>query len=142
LIKGETYYVLDPKGKYNGKTNGRYTFPVFATYAYDKSKGRFFNNYIARFFNIYRNGKHIADDPGSSWAPRMGGEPDHFELDPTVLEFYHPRITLPSPSIVIPSTGGNKRKTRSSNKTSKRRVKTKSRHRRRNNISRRRKQRR
>lgn len=38
--------------------------------------------------------------------------------------------------------GGNKRKTRSSNKTSKRRVKTKSHRRRRNNISRRRKQRR
>jgi len=143
LIKGETYYVLDPNGKYNGKTNGRYTFPVFATYAYDKSKGGFFNKNIAKFFNIYRNGEHIADDPGTRWAPRMGGEPDNFELDTTVLEFYHPRITLPPPSTAaISSAGGNKRKTRSLNKTSKRRVKTKSHRRRRNNISRRRKQRR
>lgn len=135
LIKGQTYYVLDPGNRYNGK----YTFPAFATYARDARD----NIQGNKVFNIYRMGKYIIDDMGPSVFPREGSEPDDFVLDTTVLEFYHPRISLNSPPTDILSAGGNKRKNRSSNKTSKLRVKTKTKsRRRRNNISSRRKQRR
>jgi hypothetical protein len=138
IRENQIYYVNGMSGNITLFQNGNYvdakvTLPVFAKYVGKSNDGRNFGT-----FNVYdSNGKLIFDRTQSHPSITIIEYPyETYRFDTANLDFYPVQDVFP-----ISSTGGNKRKTRSSNKTSKRRVKTKS-HRRRNNISRRRKQRR